>query len=52
MKDKNAVAMGRKGGKSRWKNIPPEERSRLMKKVAKAKKYKRPTSIQGIYAKR
>ncbi len=44
-KNPHAVALGRKGGKkggkARWKGVPPEERQRLARKAARARWGKR-----------
>jgi len=49
MKNPHAVALGRKGGKAggskggkaRWANVSPEERTRILRKAARAR-WRRP----------
>jgi acyl-CoA reductase-like NAD-dependent aldehyde dehydrogenase len=40
-KNPHAVAMGRKGGpkggKARWRDVPPEERSNILRRAAQAR---------------
>jgi hypothetical protein len=40
-KDPHAVALGRKGGrkggKARWKGVPPEERSEILRRAVEAR---------------
>ena len=40
-KDPHAVALGRKGGrkggKARWKGVPPEERSEILRRAVQAR---------------
>jgi len=47
-KDPHAVALGhkggKKGGKARWKGVPPEERREIARRAALARWRKKPAS--------